>query len=37
LDMNPGEVPIATYSYNFVIDDIDTEIPLNVSNSYRPY
>jgi hypothetical protein len=37
LDMNPGEIPIATYSYNFVIDDIDTEIPLNVSNSYRPY
>jgi hypothetical protein len=37
LDMNPGEIPIASYSYNFVIDDIDTTIPLNVSNSYRPY
>jgi hypothetical protein len=37
LDMNPGEIPIASYSYNFVIDDIDTEIPLNVPNSYRPY
>lgn len=35
LDMNPGEIPIANYSYAFVIDDINAAIPLNVPNRTR--
>lgn len=32
LDMNPGEIPIASYSYNFVIDDINASLPINNSS-----